>query len=90
MARNLHNVPLHDSYEKHPTNPHGYVAEQSKIRVFCSELSNSGGWDTVDVEERAVIVGLAEALRTCCGLGGGLHGRYLAVVGIYGGSSNPP
>ena len=44
MARNLHDVPLHDFYEKHPENPHGYVAEQSKTGVFGSELSNSGGY----------------------------------------------
>ena len=42
MARNLNNVPLHDFYENHPANPHGYVATTSKIGVFGGELSNSG------------------------------------------------
>ena len=59
-------VPPHGFGEKHPANPHGYVAEQSKIGVFCSELSNSG---VLRVTPSKVMVEITKA-------GGNMFGYY--------------
>ena len=46
VGPNKINVPLHDFYKKSPANPHGCVADPSKIAVFEVELSNSGDTDS--------------------------------------------
>ena len=42
ITTKVNNVPLQDFLQKHPENPHGYVAETAKIAVFGPQLSNSG------------------------------------------------
>ncbi len=73
MARNLNNVPLHDFYENHPANPHGYVATTSKIGVFGGELSNSGLQRVVDVKKMPLITVNSGTQKKSEAIGAMLH-----------------